>query len=100
MIIRLPKLRGFRNKPKWESAVIFNLGMLSPKLKSHVNGTALLEVNPTLLKAMKLVKKDSNAVIKLLGTGDIAFAINVKGIEVSKSAKMKIEKAGGKIAAV
>ena len=97
MIIRLPKLRGFRNKPKFEVPEVFNLGLLSHKLKSYADkGT--LTVDRDLLKAAHLVKKDFKGIVKVLGTGEIAFPIMVKGLQVSKSAKMKIEKAGGAIA--
>ncbi len=33
--------------------------------------------------------------VKILGRGEIAVPVRLKGIRVSKSAKMKIEKAGG-----
>jgi large subunit ribosomal protein L15 len=42
-------------------------------------------------------KKDG---IKLLGQGDISIALNVKLSHVSKSAKEKIEAAGGSIEVV
>ena len=99
MIIRLPKLRGFRNKPKWENPEVFNLVTISRRLKSFVEGKTPLEVNRALLKKAHLVKKDFTGIIKLLGTGDMEFPISVKGLEVSKSARMKIEKAGGNVAA-
>ena len=99
LIIRLPKLRGFRNKPKWEKPAVFNLSLLSTKLKSYATGKAPLEVNRDLLKTAKLLKKDYTGIVKVLGTGDIAFPVAIKGFEVSKGAKMKIEKAGGTVAA-
>src|SRR5690348_12493146 len=99
LIIRLPKLRGFRNKPKWEKSEVFNLSLLSRKLKSYATGKGPLEVNRDLLKTAKLLKKDFTGFVKILGTGDIEFPIAVKGFEVSKSAKMKIQKAGGTVAA-
>jgi large subunit ribosomal protein L15 len=99
LIIRLPKLRGFRNKPKDDAAEIFNLCTISSKLKSHVEGKTPLLINRELLKSVHLLKKDFRGGIKILGTGEIAFPITTaKGVEVSKSAKMKIEKAGGSIA--
>ena len=35
--------------------------------------------------------------IKILATGEIAFPITLKGMKVSEAAKVKIEKAGGKV---
>lgn len=97
MIIRIPKLRGFRNKPKWENPEVFNLVTISRKLP-YSDGKVPLVVNRELLKSLKLIKKDFTGIIKLLGTGTMDFPISVKGLEVSKSARMKIEKAGGTIA--
>jgi ribosomal protein L15 len=46
-----------------------------------------------VIKAGKKVTK-----IKILGTGDIAAKLAFDGVEVSDSARQKIEKAGGTIA--
>ena len=50
LIIRLPKLRGFRNKPKFEVGEVFNLGKLSTQLAAFVQGKAPLELNAALLR--------------------------------------------------
>lgn len=97
LIIRLPKLRGFRNKPKFEVGEVFNLGTLSTKLKSYAQGKTPLELNAALLRTAGLIKKDYKGHIKILGTGEITFPISVKGIKTSESAKAKIEKAGGAV---
>lgn len=99
IILKLPKMRGFRNKPKADVAEVFNLGELSKKLASHAAaaGSAPLVVNHEFLRKAKLVKKDYKRPIKVLGNGEIAFAIAIHGLEVSKSAKIKIEKAGGTV---
>lgn len=97
LIIRLPKMRGFRNKPKFEVGEVFNLGSLSLKLKSYTQGKAPLELNSELLKTAGLIKKDFKGHIKILGTGEITFPISVKGLKTSTSAKMKIMKAGGTV---
>jgi large subunit ribosomal protein L15 len=99
IILKLPKLRGFRNKPKADVAEVFNLGELSKKLavQAVAAGAAALVVNHELLRKAKLVNKDYKRPIKILGTGEIAFPIAVHGFEVSKSAKLKIEKAGGSV---
>jgi large subunit ribosomal protein L15 len=97
LIIRLPKLRGFRNKPKDNVPEVFNLSILSARLKSHVKGATPLEINNEFLRTSGLVQKDYRGLIKILGTGEMAFPVAVQGIKMSRSAKMKIEKAGGSV---
>ncbi len=97
IILKIPKMRGFRNKPKSDAPEIFNLGELSKKFKSQAKTGTPLEVNYALLRTGKLLKKDYKGKVKILGTGEIAFPISISGFEVSASAKMKIEKAGGKV---
>ncbi len=97
LIIRLPKLRGFRNKPKGEQGIVINLGTLASKLKSYVEGKGPLALNHELLKAMKLIGKNFKGEIKILGEGEITFPVTIHGVKTSGSAKAKIEKAGGKV---
>ncbi len=97
IILKIPKMRGFRNKPKRDVPVVFNLGMLSNSLKPHVKAGVPLEVGYAFLRSIKLLKKDYKGKVKILAAGDIAFPISVTGFEVSASAKEKIEKAGGKV---
>ena len=94
LILKLPKKRGFRNKPKKEAAVVFNLGDLSEKLKTF-SGKGPLVITIDLLKTASLVGKNFRGEVKILGNGEAAFPVSVgEGIAVSKSAKEKIEKAG------
>jgi large subunit ribosomal protein L15 len=97
ILLKIPKMRGFRNKQKQDAPVVFNLGELSGKLKAHAKAGAPLEVTYALLKTAKLLKKDYKRPVKILGTGEIAFPIAISGFEVSASAKTKIEKAGGSV---
>jgi large subunit ribosomal protein L15 len=97
IILKIPKMRGFRNKPKEDIPVVFNIGSLSAQLKSHAKAGSTLEVNHAFLRTMKLLKKDYKGKVKVLGTGEIAFPIALHGFEVSASAKLKIEKAGGSV---
>ena len=97
LIIRLPKLRGFRNKPKSDKVLAFNLGEISEKLKTYAEKGAV-EISHDLLRAAKMIGKNYKGEIKVLATGEIAFPITLKGIKVSEAAKAKIEKAGGKVA--
>ena len=97
IILKLPKLRGFRNKPKRDVPEVFNLGTLSLKFKSHAKAGTPLVIDHATLRTAKLISKDYKGKIKVLGTGEIAFPISVKGLEVSASAKAKIQKAGGSV---
>jgi large subunit ribosomal protein L15 len=84
---RLPK-RGFANKFRKDTAVI-NVRDLAQFDQGSVVDKA------TLLKA-GLVKGKRMAV-KLLGHGEIKHAVDVKVNSVSRSAREKIEAAGGKV---
>src|ERR1700722_5360119 len=75
IILKIPKMRGFRNKEKADAPGVFNLGHLSNKLKSHATAGVPLEVNRALLKSVKLLKKDYKRPVKLLGEGELAFPI-------------------------
>lgn len=95
IILKIPKMRGFRNKPKRDIPVIFNLGMISAKFAEHAKGG--VTIDRTTLRTAGLLKKDYKGIIKLLGTGEITFPITVSGLEVSATAKTKIEKIGGNV---
>jgi large subunit ribosomal protein L15 len=86
MYRRLPK-RGFHNPAKIYYQPI-NLRDLARIAGDEVTAESLL--------AAGLVKNLSEPV-KLLGHGDIARAIVVKGMRASASAKAKIEAAGGRV---
>jgi large subunit ribosomal protein L15 len=85
---RLPK-RGFTNIFKKQVSVV------------NVCDLDRFEAGETVdidaLKQKGMVKNRFDAV-KILGDGDIAKALTVKECRVSKSAKEKIESAGGSIA--
>jgi hypothetical protein len=53
-------------------------------------------VNEELLRQSKLVRGDV-AGIKILGDGELKYALKIEADKVSESAKAKIEKAGGTI---
>lgn len=82
---RLPK-RGFNNIFRKEFAVV-NLSDLGVFSANEV-------VDWDLLVSKGIVRKKGDG-LKVLGTGDIQMAITVKAHHFSKSAKEKIEKAGG-----
>ena len=90
---RLPK-RGF-NPIKKEKIAVMNLNKIQSLIESKkINENEKININ-TLKKANILGK--SYKKIKILGTGEIKSKINLTADFVSKSAKVKLEKAGGTI---
>jgi large subunit ribosomal protein L15 len=82
---RLPK-RGFNNIFRTEYAVV-NLDRLAD--------LSVKEIGLDDYKKLGLVSS-KNALIKVLGSGDLKSAITIHAHKFSKSAVEKIEKAGGK----
>lgn len=83
---QMPKLKGFKNRFREESAVI-NIARLA-EIDSEVIDLVYLQKNK---------KASSTAVaLRVLGNGEISKAITVKAAYFSPLAKEKIEKAGGK----
>jgi large subunit ribosomal protein L15 len=83
---RLPK-RGFTNIFRTEYEVV-NLGRLAE--------VGEREITPEVLRKAGVVSS-RNALVKILGSGEVSAAITVHAHKFSKSAQEKIEKAGGKI---
>ncbi len=95
IIKKYPKLRGYnfnslQNKPPLE---IVNLSQIEVKFKEGET------VTPESLVEKKLIKKIKGRIprVKILGDGEITKKINIRQCLISKSAKEKIEKAGGKV---
>jgi large subunit ribosomal protein L15 len=84
---RLPK-RGFTNIFKKNIAIINIRDLARFEKGSVVDAEALAQAG--LVKG----KRDG---VKLLGQGEIKFALDVKVNQVSKSAREKVETAGGKV---
>jgi large subunit ribosomal protein L15 len=82
---RLPK-RGFTNIFRTEYTVI-NLDRIAE--------LEVKEINLDDYKKLGLVSK-KNALIKILGSGELKSALTIQAHKFSKSAVEKIEKAGGK----
>ncbi len=95
-IKRLPKLRG-RGKNLNTSIQTklypVNMGLLNTNFKDGDT------VSPETLIKVNLVKKVSGRApaIKILASGNLAKKLTIKGCEVSETAKVAIEKAGGSI---
>jgi len=86
---RLPK-RGFTNIFRTEYTVV-NLD----RLALHIEGLNKTEI--ALEDYIKLgLSSSKKALIKILGSGDLAAALTIHAHKFSKSAVAKIEKAGGK----
>jgi len=86
---RVPK-RGFTNIFRTEYTVV-NLD----RLLEHIEGLAITEIKLEDYKKLGL-SSSKRALIKILGSGDLAAAITIHAHKFSKSAVEKIEKAGGK----
>ena len=92
---RLPK-RGFNAIKRYQAAIaIINL----EKIQSFIDEKTINSsdvINIALLKKLKLINKNSEK-LKILGTGDIKDKVNIEADLISKSAVIKLEKAGGSI---
>lgn len=86
---RMPKYKGFNNKFKVETQVV-NTEVLA---KNFDNGET---VTIDILKEKGIVKKNAQNV-KILAKGEIEKKLKIEGINMSPSAREKIEKAGGTI---
>ena len=91
---RLPK-RGFKSINKKKLVAIISLSRIKEILKKH---TTLFKDKINLLSLQKsaLINKKYKK-LKLLGPGDLKDKLNVEVNSISKSAKEKIEKLGGKV---
>ena len=90
---RLPK-RGFRSIKKRDIAII-NLS----KIEEIITKNKILlntKINLKNLQKSKLIKNKYSR-LKLLGSGDIKKKFDVEVNFISKGAKDKIEKSGGKV---
>ena len=89
LAMRLPKLPGFRNINRVEYLPV-NVSRLEEKFEAGevVNGESL--------KAKGIIKHE-DALVQVLGDGELTKALTVSVDKVSASAKAKIEAAGGKV---
>jgi large subunit ribosomal protein L15 len=84
--MRLPKLKGFKNKNK----VVFQVVNLDRLAELFPNGG---EVGPLDLADAGAVRRGQP--VKVLGTGDLTVALQISAHAFSESAKEKIAAAGG-----
>lgn len=92
-IKKIPKLRGYQFKSIQKEPIVLNVGDLEKYFKDGG------DVNLKTLAEKKLIKKSQGGfpIVKLLGSGDISIKLLVSDCQISKSAKEKIEKAGGQV---
>ena len=91
---RLPK-RGFKSIVNKKNIAIINLSRIQEiitKQKDILNN----KINLTNLQKSKLLHKKHRK-LKLLGSGDLKQKFDIEVNSISKSAKEKIEKLGGKV---
>ena len=92
---RLPK-RGFNAIKRYQAIIaIMNLEKIQSYIdEKTVNSSEI--INLALLIKLRLINKNSQK-LKILGTGDIKDKISIEADLISKSAAIKLEKAGCKI---
>jgi large subunit ribosomal protein L15 len=101
--MRIPKLRGFKNRAKIDYEVV-NVGDIAARIEAgsfNEAGTAPkkgepLTINADILRAVGLVRNVKKP-LKILGTGELATALFVVADAYTKSATAKIEAAGGTV---
>ena len=91
---RLPK-RGFKSFIKEKNVAIINLSRIQDSIDKE-KITLKDKVNLLNLKKSKILN-NKYMKIKLLGSGDIKDKLDIEVNFISKSAKEKIEKLGGKV---
>ncbi len=82
--------RGFSNYPFKEAYTVLNVSTLEEIFK---DGDV---VNEESLRAAGLLK-GKKSLVKILGNGEIKKKLDIQVSKISSSAKVKIEKAGGKV---
>jgi len=91
-IKKYPKLRGYNFNVLNKYAIV-DVSTLEKKFDDNT------VINPKVLTDDKIVRKIDGKIplIKVLGKGDIKKSLTIENCLVSKTAKQKIEKAGGTV---
>lgn len=95
LILRLPKRRGYKNRPVSPKPFIISLSRISEKAKIFSKDKSI-ELSKAFLKEIGILPAGYSGEVKILG-GKLDYPVSVSGIKLSKSVREKIEKAGGKI---
>jgi large subunit ribosomal protein L15 len=105
--VRIPKLRGFRNRGKVVYEVV-NVGDIdaavqrgaletqSADVKGKSKGSAQITVNQDILRAVGLVRSLDKP-LKILGSGELSAPLFIVADAFTGSARTKIEAAGGTV---
>ena len=104
--MRIPKLRGFKNRFKIEYEVV-NVGAIEAAVergalvaeapgKGKAKAGTQITVNQDLLRAVGLVRS-LNKPLKILGNGELSAPLFVVADAFTASARTKIEAAGGEV---
>ena len=91
---RLPK-RGFKSINKKKLIAIIDLSRIQKIIKKHTT-LSRDKINLLNLQKSKLINKKYKK-LKLLGPGELNDKLDIEVNSISKSAKEKIEKLGGKV---
>ena len=96
--IRVPKLRGFKQRDRIEYQVV-NVGRIAEyatagRFGTDAGGKEPLTINADVLSAAGLIAK-ADKPVKILGSGDLDTKIFVAADKFTASARAKIEAAGG-----
>ena len=91
---RLPK-RGFKAIPNKDNIAIVSLSRIQ-EIVNKKKDIANNSINLANLKKLKFISKKYNK-LKFLGSGELKSKLNIEVNKISKSAKEKIEKSGGKV---
>jgi large subunit ribosomal protein L15 len=91
LIKRYPKLRGYKFKRVTLKPVVVNIEILEKKFK------AADIITPKVLIERGVIRRIRGRLpkVKILGLGKLTKKLTIEGCQVSKSAREKIEKAGG-----
>jgi large subunit ribosomal protein L15 len=107
--VRIPKLRGFKNRFKVEYEVV-NVGAIAaavergafevespkPKGKGKTDASSQITINQDVLRAVGLVRSLDKP-LKVLGAGELGAPLFVVADAFTASARSKIEAAGGTV---
>ena len=94
IILKLPKLRGVKNKPKSPKPYNVKISDLISKIEMlNFKGTISIKT----LKQLELVPIKYKGKVKIIGQSEKLLPLNISGIEISKKLKEKIVALGGKL---
>ena len=101
--MRIPKLRGFRNRGKVDYEIV-NIGDIAARVDAGAFASAgttptkgePMTINADVLRAVGLVR-DVRKPLKVLGGGELSTALFVVADAFTKSATAKIQAAGGSV---